>query len=187
MEKVIFIDRDGTINKEVGYLHKIEDCEFIPGAVEAIRLLNENQFKVVVVTNQAGVARGYYSEADVQKLHNYMNTQLNRMNANIDLFCYCPFHPEGIIEKYKKNSVDRKPDIGMLNTAAKQYDIDKLHSWMIGDSITDIQAGKRFGIRTILVATGYGQSVYENGNCLVDFYERDIYCAVRRILEQEGV
>lgn len=109
MEKIVFLDRDGTINEEVNYLHRTEDLKFLPGVPEALRLLKEAGFKLVVVTNQAGVARGYYTCADVEHLHAYMNEELKKYGAEIDAFYYCPHHPVHGIGIYKK--VFRKPFI----------------------------------------------------------------------------
>ena len=101
MEKIVFLDRDGTINEEVNYLHRTEDLKFLPGVPEALRLLKEAGFKLVVVTNQAGVARGYYTCADVEHLHAYMNEELKKYGAEIDAFYYCPHHPVHGIGPYK--------------------------------------------------------------------------------------
>lgn len=159
MDKVVFLDRDGTINVEKNYLYKPEELEFIAGAPEAIRLLNESGYKVVVVTNQAGVARGYYTEEDVKRLHDHMNARLAEFGAHVDAFFYCPHHPEHGVGKYKVECDCRKPKIGMFLQAEKLFDIDKSQSWMIGDNIGDIEAGKNYGVRTILVRTGYGIAV----------------------------
>lgn len=186
MKKVVFLDRDGTINKEIGYLHRREDFEFIPKAAAAIRRLNENDFMVAVVTNQAGVAKGIYKEKDVLQLHTYMQTELKKANARIDEFCYCPYHPDGIIEPYKKDSIFRKPGTGMLDRIDKMVGVDKENSWMIGDMLSDIQAGKNFGVRTILVSTGYGRKTFESGVCCYDYYVNDISEAVEVILSKPG-
>jgi len=105
MERVIFLDRDGTLNEEVNYLHRKEDLRILEGVPEAIHMLREQGYRIVVVTNQAGVARGYYTEADVDSLHAYMNELLEKQSAGIDHFFYCPHHPEHGIGKYK----DRMP------------------------------------------------------------------------------
>lgn len=156
MERVIFLDRDGTINEEVHYLHRPEDLRLLPGAAEAICQFREAGFRIVVVTNQAGVARGYYGEADVERLHQYMNELLRKQGAEIDGFYYCPHHPEHGIGKYKRVCDCRKPGIGMLEMAGKRFAVDKDHSWMIGDKRIDVEAGRRYGVHTALVGTGYG-------------------------------
>lgn len=184
MKKVVFLDRDGTINKEVGYLHKKEDLVFIPRAAQAIHLLNRNGFLVVVVTNQAGVAKGYYKEEDILQLHRYMQEELRKVDAGIDEFCYCPYHIDGKIDRYKKDSEDRKPGIGMFQSIEKKVEIDKANSWMIGDMESDIQAGINFGIHTILVATGYGRKTYEKGKSGFEYYASDLWEAVKIILSE---
>lgn len=161
MERVIFLDRDGTLNEEVSYLHRKEDMRILPGVPEAIRMLREHGYRIVVITNQAGVARGYYSEGDVQELHAYMNGVLERQGAKIDAFFYCPHHPEHGIGEYKKACHCRKPETGMFEQAEREFTVDKTHSWMIGDKLIDVQAGKNYGVRTVLVGTGYGASERE--------------------------
>ena len=161
MERVIFLDRDGTLNEEVHYLHKKEDLRLIEGAADALCRFRKSGYRLVVVTNQAGVARGYYQEEDVKLLHEYMNEILRPLGAEIDCFFYCPHHPEHGIGAYKKNCSCRKPDIGMFEQAEQYFQVDKAHSWMIGDKLIDVEAGKRFGVRTVLVGTGYGAKVHQ--------------------------
>ncbi len=161
MYKTVFLDRDGTINEEVHYLHRQEDLKLLPGAAKAIRLWNEAGFRVVVVTNQAGVARGYYQERDVQLLHQYMSRLLEEQGAHVDAYYYCPHHPDQGIGPYKVRCRCRKPDIGMFEQAAGDAPVDKAHSYMVGDKWLDIQAGARFGLHTALVGTGYGRACYE--------------------------
>lgn len=155
MKRAAFLDRDGTINIEKEYLHQIADFEFIPGAVEAIRLLNKAQIMVVVVTNQSGVARGFYTEEDVENLHHHITAVLKPFGAHVDAWLYCPHHPDGR-GSYALPCTCRKPLPGMLQEAARRYDIDLDNSTMIGDKLADIEAGKAAGCRTILVRTGYG-------------------------------
>ncbi len=156
MEQVIFLDRDGTLNEEVHYLYRPKDLRILPGVAEAIRLWKGQGFKIVVVTNQAGVARGYYQEEDVKALHLYMNELLCPQGAEIDHFFYCPHHPQHGIGAYKTECRCRKPEPGLLAMAEQYYDIDKSRSWMIGDKLIDVQAGVNYGVKTVLVATGYG-------------------------------
>lgn len=189
--KVVFLDRDGTINEEVNYLHRKEDLVLVSGVPEAIACLNRAGYEVIVVTNQAGVARGYYSEEDVCALHTYLNQVLEKDGAHIDAFYYCPHHPVHGIGAYRCVCRCRKPDIGLLENAEQQGgEIDKEHSWMIGDKVSDTEAGRRFGIRSILVGTGYGAEIYqkdckEGKNSGYDMYYEDLFQAVKRIL-QEG-
>jgi len=155
MKRAVFIDRDGTINVEKEYLYLAEDFEFIPGAVEAIRILNEAGFLVVVVTNQSGVARGYYTEEDVHLLHRHIAAQLELSGGRVDAWFYCPHHPSGR-GSYSLPCRCRKPQPGMLLEAARRYDIDLEASYMIGDKLVDAEAGRAAGCRSILVRTGYG-------------------------------
>ena len=161
MEKVIFLDRDGTLNKEVNYLHRKEDLVLLPGVPEALKAFKEQGYKLVVITNQAGVARGYYTEDDVKELHRYMNELLEKAGAGIDAFYYCPHHPEHGIGKYKIQCHCRKPETGMFEMAEQDFTVDKSKSWMIGDKLIDIEAGRNYGVRTVLVGTGYGAGVHE--------------------------
>lgn len=156
-KRAVFVDRDGTINVEKDYLYRIEDFEFIPGAPEAIRLLNEAGFLVVVVTNQSGVARGYYTEEDVEILHRHIAAELGKAGARVDAWQYCPHHPAGR-GSYSLPCRCRKPLPGMLMEAARRHNIDLAASVMIGDKLADMKAGIAAGCRTILVRSGYGAS-----------------------------
>jgi len=160
MKRAVFIDRDGTINVEKDYLYRIEECEFIPGVAEAIRLLNHAGYLVVVVSNQSGIARGYYTEEDVDALHRYMAGELAKQGAVIDAWYYCPHHPSGK-GSYSLPCNCHKPLPGMLTTAARRHDIDLEASVMIGDKLVDIDAGKAASCRTMLVRTGYGREFEE--------------------------
>lgn len=190
MERVVFLDRDGTINKEVNYLYKKDDLELLPKVPEAISLLRNHGYKIVVVTNQAGVARGYYSEEDVNRLHQYLNQLLKKQNAGIDDFFFCPHHPEYGIGKYRLDCNCRKPGTGMFEQLEQKMKIDKEHSFMIGDKLLDVQAGKRFGIRGILVATGYGESEYQSARTRqqqseYEFYAPNLMAAAEYIIRQD--
>jgi len=171
MNKAVFLDRDGTINKEVNYLYKTDEFEFIEGAIDAIKIFRESGYKVIVVTNQAGIARGYYKEKDVQVLHNYLDKLLKENNTFIDAYYYCPHHPEGTIEKYNGKCNCRKPEIGMIEQAKIDFNIDLKESIIVGDKESDILTGKNAGIgRTILVRSGHlvdeaktvADAVYDN-------------------------
>lgn len=183
MDKIVFLDRDGTINVEKNYLYKPEEFEFIPGSEKAIQMLNENGYKVIVVTNQAGIARGYYGEEDVKFLHQYISEELAKQGAHIDEYLYCPHHPENGIGKYKCICSCRKPGTGMFEKVAERYEIDRNASWMVGDNVSDIQAGKNFGLKTILVSTGYGRKIMEEQQVDFDCYRKDLYEAAKYIVE----
>ncbi len=155
MKRAVFLDRDGTINIEKEYLYQAAEFEFIPGAPEAISLLNQAGITVVVVTNQSGVARGYYTEEDVHNLHRHIASELARSGAHIDEWLYCPHHPDGR-GSYALPCKCRKPLPGMLYEAAARHGINLEDSTMIGDKLADIEAGQAAGCNTILVCTGYG-------------------------------
>lgn len=161
MKRAVFLDRDGTINIEKEYLYQIADFEFIPGVPEAIKILNQTEMMVVVVTNQSGVARGYYTEDDVETLHRHISRELEHSGAHVDVWLYCPHHPAGR-GSYALPCDCRKPLPGMLIDAARRYDINLLDSTMIGDKLADIEAGLAAGCRTILVRTGYGKEEEQN-------------------------
>lgn len=155
--RAVFLDRDGTINVEKNYLHKIADFEFIPGAQKAIKKLKDAGFLVVVVSNQAGIARGYFDEQAVEKLHQHIQVELAVYGTSIDAFYFCPHHPDEGLGVYKLVCDCRKGNPGMLLQAAQAYDIDLNSSYMVGDKLADIEAGERAGCQSILVLTGYGE------------------------------
>lgn len=173
--KAVFLDRDGTINYDKGYVHKIEDFKFIPGAIEAIQLLNRNNYKVIVVTNQAGIARGYYTENDVDILHKSISAKLAMYEARIDAFYYCPHHPTAGIGKYKIDCECRKPKSGLIIQASKDLDIALSDSWIIGDKESDITAGESVGCRGILINVADGALRKRN-------IAKNLYDAVMRIV-----
>ncbi len=152
MQKAVFLDRDGTIIEDCGYPHERSQISFLPGASEAIRQLNKNGFKVIVVTNQAGVARGYFTEGTVREINKYLQEALAEKGALIDGFYYCPHHPEGVIEPYRQVCHCRKPNPGMIEEAVRDFGIDVKKSFIIGDHLSDVEAGQRAGCRTILLA-----------------------------------
>ena len=143
--KIAFLDRDGVLNqrKNRGYVGFKKHFKWVNGAKETIKFLKERNYKVVVVTNQSGVARGYFSIKDVRSLHNHMNFELKKINTKIDRFIFCPFHADGVIKKYTKKSELRKPGIGMFKIVNKIWKVDKKKSFMIGDQITDMQFAKK--------------------------------------------
>src|SRR6516165_9449735 len=143
LKRAVFLDRDGTINVEKEYLHRPEDFEFIPGAPQAIKLLNEAGFCVIVVTNQSGVARGYYDEAAVERLHRYMDDELAHFGARVDAYYFCPHHPGHGSGTYTRECACRKPLPGMLVQAAADLAVDLTESWIIGDKLADVEAGLR--------------------------------------------
>ena len=140
MHKAIFLDRDGVINIDHGYVHKIENFEFVPGIFEALRHFRDLGYKLIIVTNQSGIGRGYYSEEDFWKLSNWMQERLMAEGIEITEIFHCPHHPDS-------GCGCRKPEPGMILEAIKKYDIDPERSWMIGDKPSDLEAAQRAGVK----------------------------------------
>jgi len=159
LQPAIFLDRDGTINVEKTYLYRIEDWEWIPGAKEAIRKFKQSGYRVVVVSNQAGIARGMYEPSDVDLLHAFVQQELACIGTAIDAFYYCPHHPD-----FSGNCSCRKPAPGMLTQAALDLNLDFARSWMVGDKLIDVQAGHAAGVQSVMVRTGYGISEQKHLN-----------------------
>lgn len=154
--KALFLDRDGVINIEKNYLYKIEDFVFIPGVFETLRCFQEAGYLIIVITNQAGIGRGYYSYDDFYKLNNWMLDQFNARKIYISKVYFSPFHPEHGLGEYKKNSFCRKPNPGMILQAQSEFDIDLTASFLVGDKMSDIEAGLRAGVKhNILVKSGH--------------------------------
>lgn len=152
----IFFDRDGVLNEDIGYLHRPEDFRWIDGARETLRHAQEHGLLTIIVTNQSGVARGYYEEADVDALHQWMRDDLARDGIAITAFYSCPFHGEAVIDRYRfADHPDRKPNPGMIVRALGEWNIDPARAMIVGDKMRDIEAGRRAGIA--------GQ-LYEGGN-----------------------
>ena len=152
--KAIFFDRDGTLNVDVHYLHDPRDFVWVEGAITAIRWANEHGYLVIVITNQSGIARGYYDEAAVHHLHDWMNRELAKHGAHIDAFYYCPHHIEGKLPAYTKSCDCRKPAPGMILRAIAEHDIDPAASWMFGDAESDVAAAENAGVRGVRYAGG---------------------------------
>tara|TARA_Y100001935_G_C17231554_1_gene470697 strand:- start:304 stop:804 length:501 start_codon:yes stop_codon:yes gene_type:complete len=145
--KCAFLDRDGVINQDKGYISKISDFKIYPGVGKAISLLNKRNYLVIIITNQSGIGRGLIKIKDLENLHNYLKKKIKKDRAKIDDIFYCPFHPEFGKGKYKKKSNDRKPGDGMIRKAIKKWKIDTKTSFMIGDKISDKLAAKKAKIR----------------------------------------
>ena len=176
MKRAVFLDRDGVIvHDPPHYAHRLDQLKLIPGYASAIRLLNEYDFKVIVVSNQSGIGRGYYTEEDVISFNLAMKIMLEKEGARIDDICYCPHHPDA-------NCRCRKPKIGMLKRAEKKWTVNLRQSFMVGDKQSDIEAGKRAGCKTILVETGHGTEELKNNKIECDFNAKDLFNAAGYIL-----
>ncbi|MEZ5997618.1 MAG: HAD family hydrolase [Hyphomonas sp.] len=150
----LFLDRDGVINVDKGYVSRVEDFEWVDGAAETIAAFNRRGWYVFVVTNQSGIARNYYSEADMHALHDWMQVELAKAGAHIDRIYYCPFHAEGENAAYRKDSFDRKPKPGMLLRAMSDFPVKRELSLMIGDKDADMEAAKAAGVAGFLFTGG---------------------------------
>lgn len=153
MKKAVFLDRDGTINVEKHYLYKPEDFEFLPGVIDGLKRLQDHGYLLVIITNQSGIARGYYTESDFHKLNDYMLTLLEKRGIHIAKVYYCPHLPNGSIEGYRKECECRKPRLGMFYKAKEDFDIDMSKSWAVGDKFRDIEISKVSDCKGVLLST----------------------------------
>ena len=186
----VFLDRDGTVSEEVSYISDPDMLRLIPRAAAAIRLINESGLLTVVVTNQSGIARGYFTEDILKEIHNRMELLLKGEGAHIDKIYYCPHHPEVGLPEYVLDCDCRKPGTGMIDAAAMDLNIDVGSSYVVGDKIIDIELAHKAGARGILVMTGYGREELKSLNserrAWPDHIADDLYDAVKWILRQEG-
>jgi D,D-heptose 1,7-bisphosphate phosphatase len=181
--RAVFFDRDGVINKEIGYLDSPDKVEIIPGVSEAISLLNKNKFKVVVITNQSGIARGYFTESTLNEINDFIKSELEKDHGKIDAVYYCPHHPD-------EGCDCRKPKIGMIEKAKEDLDIDLENSYLIGDKVTDVQTGVNAKLKSILLLTGYGREEKEklkDSGIEVDYIAEDPLSAIEWILKESDV
>jgi D-glycero-D-manno-heptose 1,7-bisphosphate phosphatase len=184
----VFLDRDGTINEEVGYVNHPERFVLLPRVGQAIRLLNERGLKVVVITNQSGVARGYFPESLVHLVHQKMQNLLRLEGAHLDGIYYCPHHPDVGSPPYRQMCRCRKPATGLVEEAVRDLDIDCSKSYAIGDRGLDIEFAHQIRAKGILVLTGYGKGEWEyfreQWKVKPDHVAQDLYEAVQWILRQ---
>lgn len=184
--KFIFLDRDGVITIEREHLHKKSDVEIIPRSAEAIKILNDNNYRVIVITNQPVIARGLCTLQELAEINEHMSSLLAKKGAKLDKIYFCPHHPKaGNNPEYTKDCDCRKPKPGMILEAQKDFKIQDLSKfYMIGDKMSDIYAGKAAGCKTILVKTGYGGKGGENLKDIdPTFYADDLYSSVLKILK----
>jgi D-glycero-D-manno-heptose 1,7-bisphosphate phosphatase len=183
----IFIDRDGTINEDIGYVSSPDDLRLYPYAAEAVRLVNQSGLQAIVITNQSGIARGYYNEDTLAVIHDRMITELGRDGARIDAIYYCPHHPRIGDDRYRQMCACRKPRPGMLRQAAREHSIDLTRSYVIGDKASDINLATNAGARGVLVLTGYGRETLKHRDrwpCEPAIIADDLLDAVKQILDR---
>lgn len=164
----VFLDRDGVLTEECGYVASVEELHVFPFVEVCVRQIHEKGYYAIVITNQSGVARGLFSEDELLKMNDYLIRQ-----TGVDAVYYCPHHPEGNVEKYRKVCQCRKPKIGMFQEACRKFDIDLTRSYMVGDRAGDIIAGQNVGVKTILVESGYGTDKLEE-KVKADYVCRDL-------------
>lgn len=185
MNRAVFIDRDGTISEEVGYINHLTRFRLFPYSATALKQLHENGYLAIVITNQAGVARGYFSEEMVQAIHKQMTEDLETSGARLDAIYYCAHHPSVGKPPYQLKCDCRKPKPGLLLRAARDYDIDLAESWMVGDRYSDIELAANAGVKSALVLSGYGRGEWEhqrdNWTRQPDLVAEDLLAAVNQI------
>ncbi len=169
----VFLDRDGVLTEEKGYIDSVEKLNIFPYAAECVRKIHEKGYYAIVVTNQSGVARGLFGEDDLRKMNAYLMRK-----TKADAVYYCPHHPAGRVEKYKMQCSCRKPETGLFQAACREFAIDLAGSYMVGDRAGDILAGQNMGIRTVLLESGYGSK-----NLEADVTPDHIFEDLRGVLE----
>lgn len=186
LQPAVFMDRDGTMTVEGGYINHPSRLELIPGTAEAVRLCNENGLLAIVATNQAGVARGYFTEDLIHVVHGRLKDMLAEKGAAVDAIYYCPHHPREGKPPYRAECDCRKPGPGMIKQACRELPVDKSRSYMVGDKISDSEFGHRLGLRTVMVLTGYGRGEHEfqrqDWKDTPDFIAEDLKQAVEWII-----
>ena len=184
--RAVFIDRDGTLNEDIGYASRPEELVLYPWSADAVRLINDSGLFAVVITNQSGIARGMYTEKMLAEIHTTMIQELARQGARIDAVYYCPHHPDVGNHHYRRECDCRKPQPGLLKAAARDHDIDLARSFVIGDKASDIKLAEHTGALPALVLTGYGRETLahpERWPCRPEIVAENVLEAVKRILE----
>ncbi|MDT4898851.1 MAG: D-glycero-D-manno-heptose 1,7-bisphosphate phosphatase [Acidobacteriota bacterium] len=184
--RAVFMDRDGTISEEVGYVNHPSRYRVFPYSAEAVRLLNEAGWLAILVTNQAGVARGYFTEDIIGQVHNVLTGELEKQGARLDAIYYCAHHPTVGVEPYRLDCDCRKPKPGLIEGAAREFEIDLAQSWMIGDRYSDIELARNAHVRAALVLSGYGRGEWEyqrpDWQHEPDIVAEDLLDAVKKIV-----
>jgi D-glycero-D-manno-heptose 1,7-bisphosphate phosphatase len=179
--RALFLDRDGVVNEEVGYLHRAEEVRFVDGIFSLCRTAAGLGYRLIVVTNQAGIARGYYSELDFEALMEFMREELRAEGVELDAVYYCPFHPEHGVGRYKQEHEDRKPGTGMLRRGAREFSVDLAESVLVGDRCSDVGAANAAGLRQAFLIRGT-----EAGGCGGEYLMVESLAEVERWLVERG-
>lgn len=184
--KAIFLDRDGTINVEKNYLYRIEDFEFLPGVIEGLKLFQDAGYLLIIITNQSGIGRGFYTEEDFQILNTWMIAELKRKGIDIDKVYYCPHLPNATIEKYRIDCNCRKPAIGLYEKAMNDFDIDMEKSFAIGDKIRDCAICEKMNCNGYLIGNNEKTNIIQavkNGDYKNIAYEKDLLECAKLIVK----
>jgi len=185
----VFIDRDGTLSEEVGYINHPSRFRLFPFAADAIRHLNENGWLAILVTNQAGVARGYFSEEMIKTVHAQMRSELENAGAKLDAVYYCAHHPSVGEPPYRQDCNCRKPKPGLISRAAKDFEIDLEKSWVVGDRYSDVELARNAQVKSMFVLSGYGRGEWEHQKDSwkerPDLVAEDLLEAVQMIVSRE--
>ncbi len=189
MRRAVFIDRDGTISEEVGYVNHPSRYRVFPYSAEAIRALNAAGWLAILVTNQAGVARGYFAEEMIGTVHGLLRSELERGGARLDAVYFCPHHPSVGGAPYRLDCDCRKPKPGLIRRAAGVFDIDLAQSWMVGDRYSDTELARNAGVRAAFVLSGYGRGEWEYQRAAwrhqPDLVAENLLAAVNEIIGRE--
>lgn len=187
--RAVFLDRDGTINEEVGYVNHLSRFKLIPSVISGLKIINNLGLLSIVITNQGGIARGFFDEKFLKKLHTKMLRLLKKSGVKIDAIYYCPHNPHGSVKRYAIKCKCRKPATGLVENAVNDFNISLKNSYYIGDQKRDIEFGKRLGLKTILVKTGYGRGELYfkkfNNRLKPDYIAEDLLDAARWIQKNE--
>jgi D,D-heptose 1,7-bisphosphate phosphatase len=178
--KAIFLDRDGTINREVDNLRSLSQLRLLPGSASGIKLFRKLGYRIIVVTNQPVIARGWLKEKELEYIHEVLKKRLSAKSAEIDAIYYCPHHPEATLKQYRKKCLCRKPSTLLLERATKDFNVDLKKSFVVGDRTADILSGERMNIKTILVKTGYGGSD-KKYKVTPDYVTKNLFSAAKLI------
>ena len=188
MQRAVFIDRDGTMSEEVGYINHASRFRIFPYAAAAIKLLNDSGWLAIVITNQAGVARGYFAEEMIQTVHETLKEEMAATDARIDAIYYCAHHPSVGDPPYRLDCDCRKPRPGLISRAAEDFDINLHESWMVGDRYSDIELARNAGVKSAFVMSGYGRGEWEHQrqtwNYQPDVTANHLLEAVKKIIDE---
>jgi D-glycero-D-manno-heptose 1,7-bisphosphate phosphatase len=188
MQRAVFIDRDGTISEEVGYINHPSRFRVFPYSAAAIKLLNDNGWLAILVTNQAGVARGYFDEDMIHSVHETLNKEMATTDARLDAIYYCAHHPSVGVPPYRFDCDCRKPKPGLIRRAAADFQIELAQSWMVGDRYSDIELARNAGVNSAFVMSGYGRGEWEyqrqSWNNHPDLTANHLLEAVKKIIEE---